>query len=1044
MSAATSRGGKGRAARVAGVIVLALLLLVLLLAAAAWLNRRLIAREALVGWLERQGVPAEVEVERIELNGVVGSIRVGDPRNPDLAVEKVEVDYAVVWPWSSGGAGVTPSRVRLIRPVLRARWTGERLSFGALDPLIEDFRRRPPRPDAAAPLVLIEGGRLRLMTEQGVLEINADAHVADGRLRSVDASLPVQDFSAGDLGIEALEGGLSLITNGDRVRVDGRASAQAFALDGVTGAAAAARLTGVLPYPDPVKRAADGPAELRLAGEAGVFRIGQTRLTRARLEGLLRGELRGWLDQAAFRGRLSLDGEAATARTPGFNGGDLRLRTSSATIEGVIGDKPSWRLEGPARLTAGRGAAFGLDGRGVAASGPRIVAGGRGRAWEASGRLNAEADRLDWGGLSLKGAKGTLDLDLVQDSGLRVKLAGDIAAPSAAWPLLGAPARGDLPELTEMKRALADFSLTVPSLRLVADEGATTVRLGAPVVAAPGNGGRLTVAASSAVFDSRLGQRGGGALTLAATRGAGLPELAVAVPEWRLTEDGFQARLDGRASLDFGLGRGVAVRAAGLLASGGGGLAFRPSGCSPVSVERLELGANDVFDLSGALCPQSGNLIVVRDGGWRVEGRLRDAAARAPFLQMRFDGVTGPLTAAGGPRGVSLDVRAEAARAIDTAEPARFNPVAATGRASLAGDRWTGAFDLARSGSALGRLTLAHDGRSGAGGMDIRSDELVFSPAGLQPADLSPLAGRWVGSPASGRVRFRGRFDWTATGGSSSGLLTVPSLDFQSPAGAVTGLTGEVAFTSLSPLITAPGQSLTAASVAGVAPLSDIRVGFELEEQALAVAGGEVALAGGRARLEPFRLPLDPQAPWSGVLVLDRVQINELLKTSDVGERVRLDALVSGRLPFTFTPGQGIRVAGGQLTAVQPGRLEIEREALSGLSAGGGGEAPPNVVQDLAYQAMEDLAFETLSAEVNSLEQGRLGVLFRIKGRFDPPERQTLRIGVREFLDRSYLNRLLPLPSGTEVDLTLDTTLNVDQLVSDLLAVNRARSGGRP
>ena len=98
-------------------------------------------------------------------------------------------------------------------------------------------------------------------------------------------------------------------------------------------------------------------------------------------------------------------------------------------------------------------------------------------------------------------------------------------------------------------------------------------------------------------------------------------------------------------------------------------------------------------------------------------------------------------------------------------------------------------------------------------------------------------------------------------------------------------------------------------------------------------------------------------------------------------------------------------------------------------------------MQDLAYQAMENLSFDILSAQVNSLDEGRLGVLFRIRGRHDPPQRQELRIPLAEFISREFLNRELPLPSGTEIDLTLDTTLNLNELVSDIMSLNRARRG---
>jgi hypothetical protein len=40
--------------------------------------------------------------------------------------------------------------------------------------------------------------------------------------------------------------------------------------------------------------------------------------------------------------------------------------------------------------------------------------------------------------------------------------------------------------------------------------------------------------------------------------------MAVAVPNWRLTEGGFEALLDGRAQLDFDLARGIDARTRGV------------------------------------------------------------------------------------------------------------------------------------------------------------------------------------------------------------------------------------------------------------------------------------------------------------------------------------------------------------------------------------------------------------------------------------------------------------------------------------------------
>ena len=88
-----------------------------------------------------------------------------------------------------------------------------------------------------------------------------------------------------------------------------------------------------------------------------------------------------------------------------------------------------------------------------------------------------------------------------------------------------------------------------------------------------------------------------------------------------------------------------------------------------------------------------------------------------------------------------------------------------------------------------------------------------------------------------------------------------------------------------------------------------------------------------------------------------------------------------------------------------------------------------NAVQDFAYQALENLAFDSLSADLNSVANGRLQVVFHIKGKFDPPKPQTADVAVADILNGTALYKPIPLPSGTPVDLTLDTSLNFDELL---------------
>ena len=89
---------------------------------------------------------------------------------------------------------------------------------------------------------------------------------------------------------------------------------------------------------------------------------------------------------------------------------------------------------------------------------------------------------------------------------------------------------------------------------------------------------------------------------------------------------------------------------------------------------------------------------------------------------------------------------------------------------------------------------------------------------------------------------------------------------------------------------------------------------------------------------------------------------------------------------------------------------------------------------DFAYQAMENLAFDHMDVTLNSLPGGRLGGLFHISGRHDPPKRQTIRLSLVDLITRRFLQRELPLPSGTEVNLTLDSSVNLDDVLRDVLS----------
>ncbi|MBW8304543.1 MAG: C4-dicarboxylate ABC transporter, partial [Brevundimonas sp.] len=418
---------RGRVARRVLLGLGAVLCVLLVLVALLYVNRRAATRQILVGWLERQGVPADMEIERVELDSLVARIRIGDPRNPDAVVERVEVDYAIGAPWSKAGLGLTPTRIRLVRPVLRASFRDGKFSVGSLDPLVERFTGRPPRPDTRGPLVLIERGRVRLDTEYGPVNVLGDARIDDGKLIRLSARMPSANLKSGDIEARALAATLTAITTGDRVALRFAATADQATLPGFAGAGTRLTVTGDLPYPDLEQRRGDGRARVELGLVAARFTAGDLSARDAVAELKFDGQTTGWLEAFRIDGAADADLRAARLEAPDLDAAAAALRwTDARAILSRDDDGFGWRITGPARASAARASGAGLDGSGVALTSRGLTAGGRGGAFEVTGPLGLAADRLGWGDLSLNRARGAADLELIADAGLRLKVAGGL------------------------------------------------------------------------------------------------------------------------------------------------------------------------------------------------------------------------------------------------------------------------------------------------------------------------------------------------------------------------------------------------------------------------------------------------------------------------------------------------------------------------------------------------------------------------------------------------------------------------------------------
>ncbi|WP_340644932.1 YdbH domain-containing protein [Phenylobacterium sp.] len=985
------------------VLVLAGVTVALILVV-AYGGRRVIAREALTGWLRSQGVESQVAFATFGPGGFTGTLRIGPAANPDLTAQVAEVRYGLTGWWAGKPFGATVTAVRLVRPVIKGRWTNGRLSLGALDPLIETLRKRPPRPDARQPRIVVEDARLRLDTDYGPLLARASALLDNGRLLRLDTTFAPTTLQGHDRSVRLGPGELHLVTEGDQVSSTLETTIRDLKLGQVTVQEATIRLTARTAYPDLKQKRGDGALTQVLKVDARSVAHGTTRLRDVSLEATFNGQSAGWIDTLAITG----DGAAVL--------GAARADLAGARVRGL-------------RMTANVG---GLNW--TRRGGDRVAA-------SLATRVRAEALTKDK--LALTRLSGALRGSAVLAAeGGDLALAGTVAT-HGDWSGLGPVSAGDAPQIAALKRAVRSFDAETLGLSVTAGEGGLTLALTSPLTVRPTAGGLATISARGR---RPIHAGGGGALNLAVS-GGGLPQVDLAVDRYRLTAGGLTAQTHVKAELGVGPVRDGKVTADGELRIADGAIAFTASRCAPVS-GRLELGTNGVEALETQLCPTGAPLFTLAKGDWRIRADATSLSAKVPFLQAAVSQGAGRLDLGAVDGGLAGSLALTSGMITDTTPDLRFNPVRATALARVSGEVWTADIGVTDpAGHALGKGGLGHDGATGGGTLTFDTGTLTFAEGGLQPAALSPRA-EMVGSPAAGQARFQGQVSWTKAGSTSGGTLDIPGLDFRSPAGQVSGLSGSVTFTSLAPLTAAPGQTLKAQRIEALAGLTTAQVTFGIADEAVNVAGLDMALAGGQVHVEPFSLPFAGGQSWKGVVGFEDVQLSDLVEASPFANRMDLTARASGTIPFTVTP-DGVRIVGGTLRATGPGRLSIRRDALTGVAADGalaagplGDETPPpetDTFTDFAYQAMENLAFQSLDASINSLPRGRLGMLFHIKGENAPPTHQEIWLTPLEILTRSFLTKKLPLPSGTKVDLTLDSSLNLDQLLGDFAEYQKLR-----
>jgi hypothetical protein len=624
------------------------------------------------------------------------------------------------------------------------------------------------------------------------------------------------------------------------------------------------------------------------------------------------------------------------------------------------------------------------------------------------------------------GLDGAADLSVSAGAGFDAQL----AALQAADPPLANAIRQNLKRLTlafaghaERRGGATRFALTEPLL--VTGAKGATLRVPALTLSS-------TRDSANAALEAHLS-------------GPGLPTGKLALSNLLWSGGGFTTQATLSTRFNFAMLRAVDLVGKGTFSWQNGQYAFTPTGCLRASLAAFHPNVSDLAkNVRGDICARPQQPLLTGEGmGWTLTGEARNASADLPLATAHVEKVTARLNFDGEGAPGKGTATITSGEVLDRAPAVRFKPLTGSGTVSLANGIWRGRFAVANpKNSTLGEATFVHTMATGVGTAHINAPKITFTAEGGQPADLSPLLVALRRS--EGTVALTGDIDWTREAITSRGKLSVISLDFMTPLGKAHAVKSDIALTSLLPPITAPGQELTISRIDWTLPFSAVDVRFAFSPTTIQLDKADTDIAQGHVSLGAITIAAANPGQIAGAAEIKSIALNSLVTASNLGSKVKLEGKVSGHIPFAVGP-DGFRITNGRIAADGPGRLSVDRS----LWAQGEAAISSNAVQDFAYQALENLSYDQMTAELNSVANGRLSVVFHIKGKSDPPKPQTADVAITDIINGTALYKPIPLPSGTPIDLTLDTSLNFDELLKSYAeawskTLNPEGSGAKP
>ncbi|RGP40370.1 hypothetical protein BPTFM16_00654 [Altererythrobacter insulae] len=1007
-----------------------LLILLLLLFASSvlsWQSRDDIADDLITSQLDVLGIEATYEIESIGVTEqVLTNFVVGDPNDPDLVIERVELVPVVQF------LGADIGTLTLIRPRLRASYVNGEFSMGALDTVFESESETDP----ALPgwnLRLVDA-RARIRTDFGAVGIKADgAGRLNGGFQGV-AALAAPDWQMGTCSWAAAVMTGEIRTSQGRPHFDGPLS-----MRGLSCSEPDISMPEVL-----IQSSLRGDDDL--GGLSGDIQLSQTD---GQIVGVNASQLAAALDfdwrDGIGNGRYDLAADRLTSdyaniSNAGFEGG-IRYRT----VDG------RWELDGGLSgndLTLGTAVGESLTAATEAGAGtlaaPLLVRFSKAlNSGLIDSRLEAELlIRQTGDGLSLvipearvRDGRGDALLAVSQaqwsmgdDAGSR--MAGNFSVGGANMPQIDGRMEGATGASPALRMRMAPYragqsELGIPQLTLSPTSGGVWRISGSAIASGdiPGGSVKGLVLPINGMWSDRAGL----ALWQRCTD-IGFTSLQLA--DLQLARDRIAICPEGQSAIVRSGNDGLQINGSirGLDLSG-------QLGDSPIRL------ASDQIGISGADGVTAQNVQVTL-GETDALSQLEIDQISAAFgegTSGTFAGLSGGLSA------VPLDISAgqgdwrfaDGILALsdtqffisDRTEDERFEPLYARGASLLlAENRITANATMRHPGTdrTIVVVDLSHDLGTSTGFADLNVPGILFDDQ-LEPGaridqcddSVSTASGATgltclatgVIALAEGVITGSGRIDWDPENVTSSGSFSTDEFDFAAAFGPVQNVSGTIEFSDLLSLTTDGNQQLNIGIIDPGIEVYDGTLEFALiDGTQVSVKGGEWPFFGGTMYLRPTDLDFGVSEQRSYVIEIEGVDAAQFVTAMEFSN-ISASGTFDGTIPLIFDVSGDGRIVNGLLLSRPPGGNLSYVGELTYEDTG--------FIANYAFQSLRSLDFNQMMVEMDGPLTGEIITRMLFDG-----------VSQGEGADRNFITRrLAKLPIRFNVNIRA----SFYQLLNDLL-----------